>query len=363
MKLQNKYKIALVGYRLNGGGSDKVMVNLSLFLEKIGVEVFVVTVIDEGDVLHGGTYFSTNQFKKDEGYFGRFTRLIALKSFFNSHTFDFIIDFRFRTKSVQEFIISKFIYNVPSVYTIHSWATDHYIPRNFNIAKAIYGNAYALVCVADSIKNKLKKYRFKQLNTIHNSFIKGEFSMIPNEPDYNECKTILFVGQLQNQTKQLDHLLKAFKMSDLYKNDVVLKVCGSGVLEDYYKELVSILGLTESVVFTGFKQPPYEEMLRAKFLVLCSAYEGFPNVIIEALNCHLPIVSYDLESGPSEVIINKKNGLLVKNQSIEALAEALPIFFNDETLYLTCRKNAKLSVQQFEIEEIGKQWVKLLKLS
>jgi len=361
LKLQNKYKIALVGYRLSGGGSDKVMVNLSLFLEKNGVEVYIVTVLDEGNVHFGGTYFSTNKLKRGNGVWGRITRLIGLRNFFKEHSFDFIIDFRFRTKSVQEFIISNFVYNAPTIFTIHSWATNHYIPDNAIVAKSIYNNSYALVCVSNAIKEVLyKKYAFKQLQTIYNSFIGDEFSNLSKNFESN---TILFVGQLENETKQLDHLLEAFKISKLYENGIVIKVCGSGRLEARYKALVANLGLSENVLFIGFKQPPYQEMSQAKFLVLCSAYEGFPNVVIEALNCHLPVVSYNLKSGPSEVIVHEENGLLVENQNIDALANALPVFFTNDALYFKCKNNAKQSVQQFELEEIGKNWVQLLKLS
>lgn len=364
MKLQNKYKIALVGYRLSGGGSDKVMVNLSLFLEKIGVEVYVVTVLDEGEVPHGGFYFSTSKFKKRNNVFGRLTRFIGLRNFFKSHTFDYIIDFRFRTKSVQEFVISNFIYNAPTVYTIHSWATNHYIPDNVHVAKSIYLNSFALVCVSNVIKNKLyKQFEFKQLTTIYNSFVNNEFPNLAEKPSCNSSNAILFVGQLENETKQLNHLLEAFKISKLKEDGVVIKVCGSGKLEKQYKKLVIKLGLENNVLFLGFKQPPYDEMVQAKFLVLCSAYEGFPNVILEALNCHLPIVSYNLHSGPSEIIKHKENGLLVKNQDIEELAIAIKQFFKNDVLYLKCRMNAKESVKKFEIEEIGKHWVKLLKLS
>lgn len=363
MKLQNKYKIALVGYRLSGGGSDKVMVNLSLFLEKIGVEVYVITVLDEGNAVHGGSYFSTYQFKKHNGIFGRFTRLKGLYTFFKTHSFDFIIDFRFRTKSLQEFIINKIIYRAQVIYTIHSWAVNHYIPENKKIAKAIYGDSFALVCVAKAIETKLKEaYDFKQLYSIYNSFIDYEFLNSTENNVENNSKTILFVGQLENKTKQLHHLLEAFKQSSLQKKGVVVKICGSGILESYYNKMTQELGLEKHVEFLGFKQPPYQEMLQAKFLVLCSAYEGFPNVLIEALNCNLPVVSYDLKSGPAEIIKHEQNGLLVKNQNINALANSLTVFFKNEELYNHCRKNAKRSVEKFEINEIGKQWIKILKL-
>lgn len=361
MKLQNKYKIALVGYRLSGGGSDKVMVNLSLFLESVGVEVFVVTVIDKGNVAFGGTYFSTSNFRSNNRFFDVIYRAKALRNFFKQHPFDFIIDFRFRLKPIQELLISKFVYNVPTVYTVHSWATDHYIPQNKFLANLIYSKAKSIVCVSRAIENKLfGMYDFKELKTIHNPYIANEFPVF--NFDLNSSDTILFVGQLNDQTKQLNHLFEAFSKSEKVKKKAKIKICGSGILLSDYKNLARKLGIQNSVEFLGHVQPPYFEMQKAKFLVVCSAFEGFPNVIVEALFCNLPVVSYDLQSGPNEVIIDKFNGLLVPNQQIDALSKAIELFFEDEVLYETCKSNARESVEEFSMENIGNHWLQLLNL-
>lgn len=360
MKLQNKYKIALVGYRLSGGGSDKVMVNLSKYLEKIGVEVVVITVLDEGEADYGGTYFSTQQFKVDNGLLGRISRAKALKRFFRSQKFDYIIDFRFRNKIIQELLLAKYVYNAPTVFTVHSWATDHYIPNNKWIAKWMYGTCEAIVTVSKAIENKLREiYSFPQLTTIYNPYLPEEFPLCS---EYKESKTILFVGQLENNTKQLDHLLEAFKKSNLIEKGYTIHVCGTGALMDDYVQRTEKMGLRASVHFLGHIQPPYQEMLNASCLVLCSKYEGFPNVVVESLYCHLPVISYDLNSGPSEVLTHLENGMLVENQSIEALSNALDLFFSDENLRNRCRFNARKSVADFAMDSIGQKWVDVLNL-
>lgn len=363
MRLQNKYKIALVGYRLSGGGSDKIMTNLSLYLESLGVEIYVVTVLDEGKVKHGGTYVSTTQLKTSEGFLGRWNRAKGLKKFFSDKKFDYIIDFRFRTKWFQEVLISKFLYNAPTVFTVHSWATDHYIPKQSILAEYMYKSAYALVTVAQAIENKLKtNYSFSNVSTIYNPLIIEDFQKISIQPNDNNSKTILFVGQLENITKQLDHLLQAFSESNLAERGTIIKVCGTGQLENYYKQLVQEMGLEKHVIFLGYVQPPYFEMYQAKFLVLCSAYEGFGNVLTESLFCHTPVISYDMDCGPSEIIQHKVNGLLVENQSIDELKDAMILFFENDELYTYCKANARNSVSKFHMDVIGKQWVKLLKL-
>ena len=63
------------------------------------------------------------------------------------------------------------------------------------------------------------------------------------------------------------------------------------------------------------------------------------------------------------MIINKENGLLVENQNIEKLTQAMNFFVENEELYQYCKKNAFESIQPFSLENIGKQWLNLMKIN
>ena len=104
-------------------------------------------------------------------------------------------------------------------------------------------------------------------------------------------------------------------------------------------------------------------MKNAKFLLLSSKNEGFPNVILETLACGTPVVSFDCESGPNEIIINRENGLLVENQNFEAFKISINEMALNEELYNNCKANSKASVQQFSIDMIGRQWLELMKIN
>ena len=84
--------------------------------------------------------------------------------------------------------------------------------------------------------------------------------------------------------------------------------------------------------------------------------------MLESLVCSTPVVAYDCESGPSEIIINEKNGLLVKNQDIDQFSEAINKMITDTSLYDYCKKNAIPSVEKFHPETIGDQWLRFLKI-
>ena len=98
-----KNKIALIGYRLGIGGAERVMANLSVFFEKHGVEVHNIIVIDEVSYNFSGKLINLGKLKnKSNGIINKLNRYLFLKNYLNENNFDFIIDFRFRNKPIQE---------------------------------------------------------------------------------------------------------------------------------------------------------------------------------------------------------------------------------------------------------------------
>jgi glycosyltransferase involved in cell wall biosynthesis len=98
---------------------------------------------------------------------------------------------------------------------------------------------------------------------------------------------------------------------------------GTGADEAELRTLAGGLGLSAQVIFAGFHSDPTPFYQTADLFVLSSDYEGFGNVIVEAMACGTPVVSTDCPSGPAEILENGRYGRLVPVRDAQALADAM----------------------------------------
>ena len=278
--------------------------------------------------------------------------------------FDFIIDFRFRINVFQEFLISKCIYNTNKIYTIHSSHLQTFLPNSVFLANIIYKDSYKLISVSNNIKNKVsEKYGFKNLKTVYNPIELPLIETLSKDNIDVTFKYIIAVGEYHTNVKQFDKLITAYTKSRLHTNEIHLIILGKGKNENYLRDIAKQEQVENLVHFLGFQENPYKYMSRAEFLVLSSKYEGLPMVLIESLASGIPVVAFNCPYGPSEIVSNEENGLLVKDQDIEMLSKAMNRFIEDKELYNYCRSNSKSSVEKFSLNEVGKQWMKMMALN
>lgn len=357
-----KKKIALIGYRLSGGGSDKVMANLSIFFERQGFEVDIIIVLNEVSFPYSGKLVNLGLLKnKSNGLFNKIKRLWALREYLNNNKFDFIIDFRFRTKVLQELILARFIYNTKTIFTVHSFLIDHYMPNNSWLTRLMYNHCFANVAITNEMKTLIEnKHQLQNVVTIHNPVYLEEILEKQKENLKIGFDFIVAVGQYENEIKQFDQLISSYAKSVLPQKQIHLIIVGDGNGKKLRKTAFEN-DIEEFVHLVGYQTNPFQFMVKAKFLVLSSQNEGFPNVILEALACKTPVISFDCDFGPRDMIISFENGLLVENQNWEKLIEAMNLLVSDEVLYQHCKENAFKSTQPFLLEKVGQEWLHLLK--
>ena len=138
----------------------------------------------------------------------------------------------------------------------------------------------------------------------------------PREPP-----VILGVGRLTQQ-KDFPTLIKAFAIVQQYYS-ARLMILGEGEKRPQLEALIHELGLENKVSLPGFVENPFAYMAEAALFVLSSAWEGFGNVLVEAMAVGTPVVATHCQSGPEEILTRGKYGHLVPVGDVEALAKAI----------------------------------------
>ena len=168
-------------------------------------------------------------------------------------------------------------------------------------------------------------------------------------------KTLTAVGRLVPQ-KGFDLLLEAFAAISGAHPEWKLVIWGEGPERARLERRRDELGLAGSVRLPGVTERPGLWIETAGVFVLSSRYEGWGNVLSEAMAAGLPVVSFDCQFGPNEMITNEEDGLLVPNGDINALSVALSRLFKDEALRERLGEAAAISARRFTHEHVMTGW-------
>ena len=176
--------------------------------------------------------------------------------------------------------------------------------------------------------------------------------------DYS-VRRAMAVGRLDRQ-KGFDTLIAAWKKVVARYPDWQLDIYGDGPQKEELQRLIAAEGLQQSVFLHGRTDDVASEYARHSLFVLSSRYEGFGLVLVEAGICGLPLVSFDCQQGPAE-IITSENGILVRPVSDSyALATAICKLTGDAALRRNMGQHALGLASRFNLDDIAGQWKKML---
>lgn len=190
--------------------------------------------------------------------------------------------------------------------------------------------------------------------------IPNPLSFYPKESSTLQNRNVIAVGK-QGFQKGYDRLLAAWQIVNQNHPDWQLEIYGQFAPEYQLEELSKSLGIGDCVSFFPPTKDIQNKYIEASLYVMSSRFEGFGMVLIEAMACGLPCVSFDCNYGPSDIILDGVDGFVVPNGDCTALAKVISTMLDDATLRGRMGANAKLNVQRFLPEVIVKQWDVLFK--
>ena len=329
----HRQPIALFVPSLHGGGAERVMLDIAAGLVDRGVPVHLVLVKAEGQYLDlvpdGVRLIDLNSHRAATSLFKlvryiRRERPVALLSTLTQASV--IALFAKLMLRGQLRVVTR----IANTYS-EEFATGSFKHRQaLRFLRGLFPMADGIVVVSIGVADDLQALvpnMSHKVTTIYNPVVRPQIvdqAQTHSEHPWFSHRTapvILSAGRL---TTVKDHatLLKAFALVFL-KRRVRLVILGDGPERDTLLELAERLQLSEQVDLPGFKVNPFTYMSKARAFVLSSRYEGFPNVLVQAMACGTPVVSTDCLSGPSEILEDGKWGHLVPVGDWRAMAEAI----------------------------------------
>ena len=259
-------------------------------------------------------------------------------------------------------------YSVPSLaFTgIRHIVWEHF---NFKVSLGIAARSLArqlALCFADGIVTLTARdiqfwkkgawYRHADLVHIPNP-------MFLEEQKVNEdpSKTVISVGRLTFQ-KGFDLLVEAWGgLPDGLRKEWKLLIIGDGEDKPLLEKKIADLGIGDSVELVGATKAVFAYFEKASVYCLSSRFEGLPMVLLEALAFHLPIVAFDCDTGPEELIENGQNGILVEAGNVNQMAQSLTALLEDDDLRQRMRNYKSQRLHALELGGIIAQWGQVLK--
>ncbi|MFE4594292.1 glycosyltransferase family 4 protein [Streptomyces laurentii] len=169
---------------------------------------------------------------------------------------------------------------------------------------------------------------------------------------------VVSAGRLDGN-KGVDMLIEAFGRVVETHPDWTLRVHGDGPELEPLRKLVRTKHLYNHVFMMGSTRTLDEELAKGSVFAMSSKSEGFGMVLLEAMNCGLPVVSFNCPVGPREIVADGVDGLLVPELDVEALAAGLKRLIEDEELRRSLSEAALKKAAAYGPDLVTTAWVNL----
>lgn len=355
-------------HNLTGGGAERVMSIIANEFAKNGNKVTLV-ITEQNPVIA----YDIEPSIRIIAMRGKYPK--ATTSLFNKvirHTMDLFLPLRMRklAKSVSADYVISFItkYNIEILRVFKGTRYPVIVGEHTNVTRKIdskidtlrdkYYPYAAAVTVLTQRDFLLWKHKYPQVVLLPNPCTPVNMDL--NQP---RRKVVFTAGRVREwEIKGYDNLIKAWSLICHKFPDWCLEIAGD-YTEKSLKQLNDIIQEYNAinVKFLGFRSDVHQLMASSEIYCLSSRVEGLPMSLLEAMSAGCCCVSFDCTTGPSDIIINGINGLLVKDQDVNDLAAKLEVTMKNDVFRRTLAKNNDKSLAKFSLSVIYNKWINLLK--
>lgn len=344
---------------LSSGGAEHVLVNLAKYFSGKGEDVSITSFEKRPQFYEVHENISLNKVNHSHknGLLAFMSDLKATRNLLKSRKPDVAVSFLSRCNLML--ILASFFLKNKVVVCDRNNLCLKYPKYIFVLTCWLYRFADKICVQTNEVKAYYPKYLQKKMCVLENPLNFEELENQCTENDIHKDNVVLSVSRLEKQ-KDFSTLIKAFdKIADKRK-DWILKIYGQGNQKDSLQNLIDSLKLENRVFLCGVTHAPYKEMKKAKIFVLSSFYEGFPNVLCEAMHAELPCISTNCQCGPSELIQDGVNGFLVPVGDIDKMADKIDLLMQNPQLCTETGLHAKESTDRLESSIISEKWLDML---
>jgi len=385
----NKKMCVLIN-SMTAGGAEKVVATLYPQYQTSGVPVsFLSLERNDFHTIEGVTpvYFS-NQTGEAEGgikkLFSLFRFALKLKKYIKDNQIDLVQSHIYRSNYVN--VLARIFGAKHKVQLVNHGMPSQYLTEglagktNLWLIKRLYPKADQVICPSQGMvdqfialgvskdKSQLIRNPFdlEDLRTQANQEMhSGEFEFEPQK------QYLIAIGRLLT-VKRMEDVIWAFYelQKDMPKAELIF--LGDGEKRAAMAALIMQLAIGKKVHMQGDVKNPHKYLVRSDVLVSASEFEGFSNVIVEALVAGTPVISTDCESGPREILApgttreekiapslvqRVKHGLLVPVGDIKAMVKAMKQLLGDKSLQEQLSRDGPARVEEFDKEAIAKKYL------
>ena len=348
---------------LEGGGAERVVVNLSNYFVENGYKVTILLARRQGVYFH----LLHPEIQIDELKANRFLGYL-LKGFFyfKNKKFDYVFTSNHLDTSSMILLKHFVMKNAKIIATLHCDLPKYFesLPKKSRLwlgflYKKIIIHADKMISVSQGVKDgfcALTKYTTNNHVVIYNPTVTDKNIIDANAPlnfDFRDKKVLITVGRLHAQK---NHQLLIEAINILNDKNIHLLILGEGPLKNELRKIVQKYGLTENVHLLGFSNNPFPYYSKADLFVLSSVYEGFGNVLVEAMSCGCNVVSTDCPNGPREILQNNTYGWLCQVNNANDMALKITLALNNPME----KEHLKRRSMDFHVKQIGAQYLEFL---